>query len=108
MMKLALNATGLFASLVLSNSALAQSVDPSVGRRLAETTCSACHQIDAASPQSPNSDAPSFAEISRMTSMTELAIKVFLRTSHPTMPNFILSPEEIDSVAAYIVSLAGK
>jgi len=40
-----------------------------------------------------------------MPSTNELAIKVFLRTSHPTMPNFILSPEEIDSVAAYILSL---
>jgi hypothetical protein len=43
-----------------------------------------------------------------MPSMSELAIKVFLRTSHPTMPNFILSPEEIDSVTAYILSLAQK
>jgi mono/diheme cytochrome c family protein len=108
MMKLVVTATCLIASLVFSCAAPAQSVDLSVGRRLAETTCSACHQIDAASPQSPNPDAPSFVEISRMTSMTALAIKVFLRTSHPTMPNFILSPEEIDSVAAYIVSLAGK
>jgi mono/diheme cytochrome c family protein len=43
-----------------------------------------------------------------MPSTNELAIKVFLRSSHPTMPNIILSPEEIDSVAAYIVGLAGK
>lgn len=38
--------------------------------------------------------------------MSELAIKVFLRSSHPTMPNIILSPEEIDSVTAYIRSLS--
>jgi mono/diheme cytochrome c family protein len=87
----------------------AQSVDPSVGRHLAETVCSACHQISATSPNpGPSSGAPSFVAISRMPSMSELAIKVFLRTSHPTMPNFILSPEEIDSVTAYILSLAQK
>ena len=108
MMRSMINATGVIASLVFSHSVLAQSVDPSVGRRLAETTCSVCHQIDAASPESPNPDAPSFVDISRMASMTELAIKVFLRSSHPTMPNIILAPEEIDSVAAYIVSLARK
>jgi len=108
MMKLVVTATGLIASLVFSCSAPAQSVDLSVGRRLAETTCGVCHQIDAASPQSPNPDAPSFVEISRMTSMTVLAIKVFLRSSHASMPNIILTPEETDSVAAYIVSLAGK
>jgi mono/diheme cytochrome c family protein len=87
----------------------AQSVDPSVGRHLAETVCIACHQSSAASPpQSPKSAAPSLVDISRMPSTNELAIKVFLRSSHPTMPNIILSPEEIDSVAAYILSLAKK
>ncbi len=87
--------------------ASAQSVDPSVGRHLAETVCSACHQSSAASPpQSPKSAAPSLVDISRMPSTNELAIMVFLRSSHPTMPNIILSPEEIDSLAAYIVSLA--
>jgi mono/diheme cytochrome c family protein len=86
-----------------------QSVDPSVGRHLAETVCSACHQISATSPNpGPSSGAPSFVDISRMPSMSELAIKVFLRTSHSTMPKFILSPEDIDSVTAYILSLAQK
>jgi mono/diheme cytochrome c family protein len=84
----------------------AQSADPSVGRRLAKTVCGTCHQISATSPPSRNPSAPSFVDISRMPSMSELAIKVFLRTSHPTMPNFILSPEEINSVTAYILSLA--
>jgi len=102
-------ATVLLGSIGFLTSASAQSVDPSVGRHLAETVCSACHQISATSPNpSPSSGAPSFVDISRMPSMSELAIKVFLRTSHPTMPNFILSPEEIDSVTAYILSLAKK
>jgi mono/diheme cytochrome c family protein len=87
----------------------AQSVDPSVGRHLAETVCSACHQISATSPNpGPGSGAPSFVDISQMPSANELSIKVFLRTPHPTMPNFILSAEEIDSVTAYILSLARK
>jgi mono/diheme cytochrome c family protein len=102
-------ATSLLGSIGFLVSASAQSADPSIGRHLAETVCSACHQISAASPNpSPNPAAPSFVDISRMPSMSELAIKVFLRTSHPTMPNFILSPEEIDSVTAYILSLAQK
>jgi mono/diheme cytochrome c family protein len=101
--------TAFIASIAFSLPAGAQSVDSSVGRHLAETTCGACHRIGpAASPQSANPVAPSFVDISRMPSTNELAIKVFLRSSHPTMPNIILSPEEIDSVAAYIVGLAGK
>lgn len=86
--------------------ATAQTADPSIGRRIAETTCRECHQIDSASPNAePRTGAPSFVAISRMSSMTELAIKVFLQTSHPTMPNIVMTPEEIDSVAAYIKSL---
>jgi mono/diheme cytochrome c family protein len=87
----------------------AQSADPSLGRHLAETVCGECHQIDAAGrkPES-NPPAPSFVDISRMPSTTELAIKVFLRSSHPHMPDLILSAAEIDSVAAYILGLAEK
>jgi hypothetical protein len=74
-----------------------------------ETVCSACHQIDATSPNpGPTSGAPSFVDISRMPSMNELAIKVFLGFPHPGMPNIILSPGEIDSVTAYIGSLNKK
>jgi mono/diheme cytochrome c family protein len=101
--------TALIVSIAFSLPAGAQSVDPTVGRHLAETTCSACHQIGSAAPsQGAKPVAPSFEDISRMPSTNERAIKVFLRSSHPTMPNIMLSPEEIDSVAAYIVGLAGK
>jgi len=87
----------------------AQSSDISLGRKLAEVTCSECHQIDAEShnPEA-RSGAPSFVAIGGMSSMTELAIKVFLQSSHPTMPNIILTRQEIDSIAAYIKSLARK
>lgn len=97
--------TALVASIGLATPAGAQTVDPAMGRRLAETVCSTCHQIDAGSSTSKQT-APSFVQISRMPSMTELAIKVFLRSSHPHMPDIILSSEEINSVAAYIRSLA--
>jgi mono/diheme cytochrome c family protein len=93
-------------SIAIATAAGAQTVDPSIGRRLAETVCSECHQIDVGSPPGSNPAAPSFVDISRMPSMTELAIKVFLRSPHPHMPDIILSPEEIDSIAAYIVGLA--
>ena len=100
---------GAFLGLMgLVASAAAEKTDSLLGRRLAETTCSGCHQIDAASPPSQNSAAPSFVDISRMPSISELAIKVFLRTSHPTMPNILLSPEEIDSITAYILGLNNK
>jgi mono/diheme cytochrome c family protein len=89
--------------------ALAQSADPALGRRLANSVCSACHAVgDEPSAHSPVAAAPSFIAIGRMPSMNERAITVFLRSSHQHMPNIMLSAAEMDSVAAYILSLGGK
>jgi mono/diheme cytochrome c family protein len=83
--------------------ALAQYGGPGDGRKLAETFCSACHQVEPDSTMpSPNPDAPAFAAIATTPGMTDLAIRVFLRSPHPTMPNFLLSEAEIDGVIAYI------
>ncbi len=70
-----------------------QSVDPSVGRHLAETVCSTCHQF---------ASGRKFGcfEFYRH---QHKALKTFFRSSDPMMPNFILTPEEIDSVTAYIL-----
>ena len=84
----------------------AATIDPTAGRHIAETTCSACHDVSATPAQDAQRRAPSFLAISRMPSTTELSIKVYMRTSHPKMPNIILTRDEIDSIAAYIVGLA--
>ncbi|WP_245412148.1 c-type cytochrome [Methylocella silvestris] len=100
-------AIALLAPLAVLAAASAQAADPAVGRQLAEQVCSECHQVGPVATQQPaNSTAPSFLDISRMSSTSELAIKVFLRSSHPTMPNIILDQEETDSIAAYILGLA--
>ncbi len=84
----------------------AQTADPTVGRHLAQTVCADCHQIAPGSAaKTPNTGAPSFVDVAQMPSTTELSIKVFLRSSHRAMPNILLTTEEIDSVAAYIVGL---
>jgi mono/diheme cytochrome c family protein len=44
------------------NASSPQSVDPTVGRHLAETVCSTCHQISATSPPGKNPAAPSFVD----------------------------------------------
>jgi hypothetical protein len=43
-----------------------------------------------------------------MPSTTELAIKVFLRTSRGLMPNYRVTRGEIEGVAAFILSLKHK
>ncbi len=97
----------LCAATVLSSAAGAQTADPSLGRAIAEKTCSFCHQIaPGAASQNPDSKAPSFVDIARMPSTNERSINVFLRSSHRNMPNIMLTPDEIDSLAAYIVGLS--
>ena len=93
----------------LTSPVFAQSASPSLGEKIAKTQCVACHQITPDVPaENQKSGAPGFVDVARMPSTTELSIKVFLRSSHRSMPNFILSPEETDSIAAYIVSLTKK
>jgi len=38
-------------------------------------------------------------------SATEYSLRVFLRTPHPTMPNFVLNTDDIEDLASYIASL---
>jgi mono/diheme cytochrome c family protein len=80
------------------------------GGKLAATWCSNCHQVNLrmrgdVKRSGPNPAAPSFAAIAAMPSTTALSINVFLRTIHNGMPNYQLSPVQIDDAAAYIISL---
>ena len=77
-----------------------QAGDPDAGRQLAEASCLSCHGSVAAPRQ-----APSFATIAAMPSTNARSLGVFLRTSHPAMPNLVLSASERDNVIAYILTL---
>jgi mono/diheme cytochrome c family protein len=72
------------------------------GRSLATQWCTGCHAVE---PKTMGLFAADFAEIAKLPSTTALSLKVFLRTSHRNMPNFILQPDEANDIAAYILSL---
>ena len=74
------------------------------GRALAEQWCSECHSV---APNEPagNPAVPDFAAIARERSATGYALRVFLRTPHETMPNFVLDADDIGDIVSYIVSL---
>jgi cytochrome c len=87
--------------MVLPELAIAQqSGDPAEGQRLAMRSCISCH-----GSQSSAHRASSFSDIAAMKSTTGKSLNVFLRTSHPSMPNLILTPKDRDDVIAYILSL---
>lgn len=46
-----------------------------------------------------------FKDVANNPGMTGTALAVWLQTSHPTMPNFILEKQDMLNVVAYILSL---
>lgn len=80
--------------------------DISKGQNYARAHCAECHAVEQASDDiSPDFAAPRFADVANTPGMTALALAVWLQTSHPTMPNFIIPEAERDNVIAYIMSL---
>ena len=84
----------------------AQNGDVAAGHAFAREACNACHMVEA-NQQKPRLIVigPAFRDIANTRGMTPTALRVFLTTSHPKMPNLILTPEEISDVTAYILSL---
>jgi mono/diheme cytochrome c family protein len=80
--------------------------DLETGRALARHVCSPCHSIEPG-PAAPRmfEIAPNFATIANTPGMTATALNAFLLTSHPKMPNLILSREQSADVITYILSL---
>ena len=76
----------------------------SAGHRLAEAWCKTCHAIESSTAGTLN-PAPDFMTIANQPSTTELSLKVFLRSSHRNMPNLVLTPDQADDLASYILSL---
>jgi cytochrome c len=76
----------------------------STGYRLASAWCKDCHSIEAATAGA-SSGPPDFTGIANRHSTTALSLKVFFHTSHTSMPNLILQPDETENLVDYILSL---
>ena len=57
---------------------------------------------------SPLPEAPTFQSVADTPGMTEMALTVWLQSSHPTMPNIVLKQDDLRNVVAYIRSLEKK
>ena len=86
----------------------AQDADIAAGEAYAEKVCAACHAVLANENMSPLPQAPTFQSVADTPGMTELALTVWMQSSHPTMPNIMLKPDELRNVVAYIRSLDRK
>ncbi len=76
-----------------------------MGARLAVEVCAECHAVEADDDISPHLNAPPFQSIADRPEITALALGVWFRSPHPTMPNYVLSPDETADLIGYILSL---
>jgi mono/diheme cytochrome c family protein len=78
---------------------------PGRGLAAAERLCAECHAVRPEQERSPRLEAPRFQVIAAVPGMTSIALTAALATSHRTMPNVMLEPEERADIIAYILSL---
>ena len=79
--------------------------DAKRGLAYAAANCAECHGILATDTESLRRGLATFKRIAETPGMTGTAIAVWLQTSHQTMPNFMISPEDRANIVAYILSL---
>ncbi|MCC6779837.1 MAG: c-type cytochrome [Hyphomicrobiales bacterium] len=85
---------------------LAQDIgQPARGLASAERLCAQCHAVRREQSRSPTAAAPPFQSIASTPGMTSIALSAALNTSHRTMPNIMLEPDERADIIAYILSL---
>ena len=102
-----LTVSAAFSAFIAAAAVQAQeSGDIHQGRQLALNVCASCHAVRAGQTRPPLTTAPSFQEIADTPGMTAIALSIWLKAqSHPTMPNFVLSSQQVRDVSAYILSL---
>jgi cytochrome c len=64
-----------------------------------------CHVVGSKEKSTRNLVSQRLSGIANTPGMTATAMRVFLTSSHPKMPNLILQPEQMADVIAYVVSL---
>lgn len=91
---------------ILASPAAAQEIgDAALGRIFVQQVCAECHAVMPGDEDSPDPMATPLEAVARTPGMTATALFVHLQTSHPTMPNFVIEPEDSRNILAYVLSL---
>lgn len=89
-----------------AHSASAQELgDAAAGFAYADGVCSECHAVRKGQRVSPHERVPPFELIANTRGMSEMALRVWFQSSHPSMPNLRLTEKQSDDLIAYIMSL---
>ena len=89
---------------ILMAPATGMSADLVAGELLADKWCAQCHGVRAGK-LSPNRSAPEFPDLAEEPSITEYSLRALLRAPHETMPQITFTPDQLDDIVGYIMSL---
>jgi mono/diheme cytochrome c family protein len=82
-----------------------QADEVTAGRAYAEQVCAQCHAVRRGVRVSPNERATPFQVVSEGRGMSEMALRVWFQSPHPSMPNLVIRGRDADNLIAYILSL---
>jgi len=77
--------------------------DAAEGEKIANRWCSSCHVVG--KKPTASDKAPAFAALAADPAKSEAYLKGWISNPHPPMPNFNLTRQTIEDLAAYIRSL---
>lgn len=92
------------AGLIMLTPASSRSADLAAGELLANKWCAECHAVRA-DRRGPNPSAPTFPELAAEPSITKYSLRALLRTPHETMPQITFTPDQIEDIVNYILSM---
>ena len=84
--------------------AASNSADLVAGQLLTDKWWAQCHGVRAGR-LGPNLSAPTFPELASEPSITEYSLRALLRAPHKTMPQITLTPDEMEDIVGYVMSL---
>lgn len=90
----------------LASATAALAGEPVLGRQVAQKLCVNCHIIEPdGKAKVVNPAVPTFMAVAAMADQSESTIRAYLIDPHPPMPDPKLTTNELDNIAAYIMSL---
>jgi mono/diheme cytochrome c family protein len=82
--------------------------NPGFGKGLANPLCGDCHIVSPDQQFSGGRLGPNLVERARDPGITELALRSYMQTTHPVMPNIMLSQQQTDDIIAYLLTFKGS
>lgn len=84
---------------------VAAASDRSAEASFVQANCATCHATGQFDHTSPRDGAVPFAELAANPAVSALALRVMLQTSHQSMPNLRLTPDQMSMVVTYVLGL---